>query len=174
MDLNPCAFLHRLRDGGLRFVLGKRLRFLLFLGQLLLVSCEDFFVEFFSRFGSDRMEVLAIFGLTILLVRGRGHCYEKPLFRVNHSDSMYRKTSGDVRACNGFRLGVLVFLFITHRCLRSDRDEKAVSRRPPPFLFSSLCVLCASQALCELLVVNCSINFVCYMVDYEYFTDTYL
>ena len=55
LGLNCRAFLHRLRDGGLRFVLGKRFRFLLFLtlflGQLLLVSCEDFFVEFLSRFG---------------------------------------------------------------------------------------------------------------------------
>ena len=55
LGLNCRAFLHRLRDGDLRFILGKSFRFVLFLtlflGQLLLVSCEDFFVEFLSRFG---------------------------------------------------------------------------------------------------------------------------
>ena len=54
LGLNCRAFLHRLRDGGLQFFLGKRFRFVLFLtlflGELLFISCEDFFVEFISRF----------------------------------------------------------------------------------------------------------------------------
>ena len=54
LGLNCRAFLHRLRDGGLRFVLGKRFRFVLFLtlflGEFLFIGCENFLVEFLSRF----------------------------------------------------------------------------------------------------------------------------